>query len=150
MLWLHASCVADIVVYQAPCRARSSREERFGDTVTRLLIVDDHASFRQPLAFLMDREPGFVVVAQAGTLGEARQKLHGVDIALIDRDLPDGDGATLAHSLQMLNSRTRIVLLTGPGVHVEPSAAPATGAHVLHKSAALSEILGTTRRLAAN
>lgn len=118
--------------------------------MTRLLIVDDHASFRQPLALLMDREPGFVVVAQAGTLGEARQKLHDVDIALIDRDLPDGDGATLAAALHRLNPRTHVVLLTGLGVNGEPLVTQAPGAHVLDKSAALSDILGTTRSLAAN
>lgn len=125
-------------------------DEQFGDDVTRLLIVDDHAAFRQPLALLMDREPGFVVVAQASTLGEARQMLHDVDVALIDRDLPDGDGAALADALRVLNPRTRVLLLTGLGANGEHITAPAPGAHILRKSAALSEILGTTRSLAAN
>ncbi len=118
--------------------------------MTRLLIVDDHAAFRQPLALLMDREPGFVVVAQASTLDEARQKLHDVDIALIDRDLPDGDGASLADTLRTLNPDTRVLLLTGLGVNGEHIATPTPGAQILHKSAALSEILGTTRGLAAS
>lgn len=117
--------------------------------MTRLLIVDDHAAFRQPLALLMDREPGFVVVAQAGTLGEARHMLHDVDIALIDRDLPDGDGAALTDALHTLNPRTQVLLLTGLGANGEHITTPAPGAHTLHKSAALSEILGTTRGLAA-
>jgi DNA-binding NarL/FixJ family response regulator len=98
----------------------------------------------------MDREPGFVVVAQAGTLGEARQKLHDVDIALIDRDLPDGDGALLTDALRALNPRTRVLLLTGLSATGEPFTTPAPGAHTLHKSAALSEIVGTTRGLAAS
>jgi two-component system response regulator DesR len=120
-----------------------------GDVVTRLLLVDDHAAFRQPLALLMEREPGFVVT-QAGTLHEARQKLHGVDIALIDRDLPDGDGALLADTLRALNPHIRILLLADPGLNCEPKTAPAPDAHMLPKSASLSEILRITRDLAAD
>jgi DNA-binding NarL/FixJ family response regulator len=125
------------------------REEQFGERVTRLLIVDDHAAFRQPLALLMNREPGFVVVAQAGTLGEARQKLDGVDIALIDRDLPDGDGASLAETLRARNPGTRVLLLTGFEISSQVPGVTTLDAQTLDKSAALSEILGTTRSLVA-
>ena len=40
----------------------------------RILLVEDHASFRQTLAFVFDQEPEFEVVAQAGTLAEARRR----------------------------------------------------------------------------
>ncbi len=36
--------------------------------MNRVLLVDDHATFREPLSFMFDREPEFEVVAQAGSL----------------------------------------------------------------------------------
>ena len=39
---------------------------------TRILLVEDHASFRQALAFMFEREREFVVTGQAGSLAEAR------------------------------------------------------------------------------
>ena len=44
---------------------------------TRILLVEDHASFRQALAFMFEREPEFAVVGQVGSLAEARQFLNG-------------------------------------------------------------------------
>ena len=60
--------------------------------MSRVLLVDDHATFREPLAFMFDREPEFEVVAQAGSLEEALGVLEGIDFAVVDLDLPDGDG----------------------------------------------------------
>ena len=54
----------------------------------RVLLIDDHASFRQPLAFMMNLEPDMQVVAQAGSLAEARRVLKDVDVAVVDLDLP--------------------------------------------------------------
>ena len=39
----------------------------------RVLLVEDHASFRQALAFMLEREPGFEVAGQVGSLSEARE-----------------------------------------------------------------------------
>ncbi len=33
----------------------------------RVLLIDDHAAFREPLSFMFDREPEFEVVGQAGS-----------------------------------------------------------------------------------
>ena len=64
--------------------------------MNRVLLVEDHATFREPLAFMFGREPEFEVVAQAGSLAEARGMLGGIDLAVVDMDLPDGDGEVLA------------------------------------------------------
>ena len=59
--------------------------------MNRVLLVDDHATFREPLSFMFDRESEFEVVEQAGSLEEARRKLEGIDLAVVDLNLPDGD-----------------------------------------------------------
>ena len=62
----------------------------------RILVVDDNASFREAFSRALDYQPDFEVVAQAGSLSEAREnKLEGIDVALLDRGLPDGDGLEL-------------------------------------------------------
>jgi hypothetical protein len=44
--------------------------------IVRIILVEDHAAFRQALAFLRGHEPDLEVVAQAGSLAQARQMLH--------------------------------------------------------------------------
>jgi hypothetical protein len=44
--------------------------------IVRIMLVKDHLSFRQALAFLRGHEPDLEVVAQAGSLAQARQMLH--------------------------------------------------------------------------
>ena len=43
---------------------------------TRILLVEDHASFRQALAFMFAREGEFAVAGQTGSLAEARAFLR--------------------------------------------------------------------------
>src|SRR6478672_9571000 len=60
----------------------------------RLLVVDDHEIVRQGLVALLDRRPGFEVVAQAGSVAESidQARLHEPDIVVMDVRLPDGSG----------------------------------------------------------
>lgn len=60
------------------------------ETHIRVLIVDDHALFRQGLARLLDGEPGFEVVGQCATVEEAVQaaSTSRPDVVLLDVDLP--------------------------------------------------------------
>ena len=78
----------------------------------RLLLVDDHHSSRTPLAMVLDREPDLRVVAQAGSLAEAREAIEHldgeVDLALLDLDLPDGTGTDLIGDLRAANPRSRL------------------------------------------
>jgi two-component system nitrate/nitrite response regulator NarL len=60
------------------------------ETNIRVLIVDDHALFRQGLARLLDGEPGFKVVGQCSTVDEAAQAActSRPHVVLLDVDLP--------------------------------------------------------------
>ena len=72
----------------------------------RILLVEDHASFRQTLAYVFDQQPDFQVVAQAGSLAEARRTMDGsetADLGVIDLSLPDGEGTDLIAELREAN-----------------------------------------------
>jgi two-component system nitrate/nitrite response regulator NarL len=119
--------------------------------VTRILLVEDHSSFRQALAFVLEAEPEFVVAAQAGTIAGAHEALAesgGVDIAVVDLGLPDGDGVDLIRELSD-TSITTLVLSASPDPIWFAEAVEASAAGVLDKVAALSEIVGAVRRLRA-
>ena len=116
----------------------------------RILIVEDHASFRQTLAFVFDQEPGFEVVGQAGTLAEARRTMDGceVDLGIIDLSLPDGEGTDLIEELREANPDFAALVLTASLDRMEHARAVEAGATgVLHKSADVDAILDATRRV---
>jgi two-component system nitrate/nitrite response regulator NarL len=118
----------------------------------RLLLVEDHASFRQTLALVFDQEPDFEVVAQAGSVAEARRVMRGreADLGVIDLALPDGAGVELIEELREANPLFAALVLTASLDRAEHARAIEAGAAgVLHKSADVDEIMDTTRRLAA-
>jgi DNA-binding NarL/FixJ family response regulator len=115
--------------------------------VTDLLLVDDHAAFRQALAFMLDREPDFTVVAQAGTAAEADAVDRGWEVALADLGLPDGGGAPL---VERLADRGAVVVLTASSSAGEHAAAYEAGAAgVVSKAAAMSDIIDAVRTVAS-
>jgi DNA-binding NarL/FixJ family response regulator len=82
-----------------------------------ILLVEDHAAFRQALAFLLSREPELEVVAQAGSLAEAREEIEALpderlDVAVLDIGLPDGDGRELFGRLRRSNPGISVVVLS--------------------------------------
>ena len=115
----------------------------------RVLLVDDHAAFREPLAFMFEREAGFEVVAEAGSLDEARRLLEGVDLAVIDLDLPDGDGTELIGELRAANPRAMVLVLTA-SIEREAyaRAVEAGAAGVLHKAVRVKDVIEAALRLA--
>lgn len=68
-------------------------------TPIRLLLVDDEAALRQPLAEYLTRQ-GFAV-SQAASANEARELLRGEtpDLALLDIMMPGEDGLSLCRHL---------------------------------------------------
>ena len=128
-------------------------ENHTQENSTRILLVEDHASFRQALAFMFEREEEFVVSGQAGSLAEARALLRKlpdeVDVAVVDLALPDGDGYGLIEELSFRPGVLTLVL----SASLEPArfarAVEAGASGVLHKSAAIGEIVDAVRRLRA-
>jgi CheY-like chemotaxis protein len=71
----------------------------------RILLVEDNAHFREDFARALQRALAAdrleVVFVEAGSLAEARARLRegGLDAALIDVRLPDGDGLEFVREL---------------------------------------------------
>jgi DNA-binding NarL/FixJ family response regulator len=80
----------------------------------RLLVVDDHEVVRQGLVALLDRRPGFQVVAEAGTVEESisQARLHLPDIVVMDVRLPDGSGVEACRAIRAELPETRVIMLT--------------------------------------
>jgi DNA-binding NarL/FixJ family response regulator len=117
----------------------------------RVALIDDHASFRGALAFMLDHEEDLTVVAQAGSVAEAKAALSGVpiDVALIDLDLPDGHGLDLLPILHGHTPQVAVVILSGSIHPNSPALAVDAGAvGFLHKAVGTPEIAAAIRHVA--
>jgi len=119
-----------------------------------VMIVDDHDTFREPLAFMLERESDLTVVAQPRSLAEAREVLEGaelaVDVAIVDLNLPDGSGTDLIKELRAYRPRTKTLVLSAMSEQRDlAEAIEASAAGVMHKSVPMSDLVEAVRRLAA-
>ena len=95
----------------------------------RILVVDDRVDFRLAFASLLEGEPDLKVVAQAGSLAQARTMLEGgIDVALIDRGLPDGDGLKLMGDLRAVNPGAKVFVISSTMEMLHPADAIEAGA----------------------
>jgi DNA-binding NarL/FixJ family response regulator len=97
------------VGFSLPRRPRAPAN--IGGMSSHVLLVDDDDGFRA-LARRMLEALGLVVVAEAGTVAAAMSAAHALEpsAALVDVDLPDGNGVALAHALVALPFGPRVVL----------------------------------------
>jgi DNA-binding NarL/FixJ family response regulator len=82
-------------------------------TLTRVLIVDDHPSFRSTARALLQSE-GYEVVGEAenGVAALRRATELRPDVVLLDVQLPDFDGFEVAARLTSMNGNAPAVVLT--------------------------------------
>ncbi len=79
-----------------------------------LLVVDDHEVVRQGLSAMLDRRPGFQVVAEAANVAEALDAARRFqpDLVVMDVRLPDGSGIEACREIRAELPETRVVMLT--------------------------------------
>jgi len=116
----------------------------------RVMIVEDHADFRDLMEVLLGRQPDIDLLAQAGSLAEAR--LHTarfeLDVAVVDLGLPDGSGADLIADLRRDGKAVRVLVLSASLDPEGIEKARSAGADViLDKLTPVGEVLATVRRL---
>jgi two-component system, NarL family, nitrate/nitrite response regulator NarL len=80
----------------------------------RIMLIDDHALFRESLVRLLEAEPDFHVVAHCATVAEARRLLNrtAVDVILLDYDLGEEFGTDLLQELRTQENSSRILMVT--------------------------------------
>jgi len=81
---------------------------------TRLLLIDDHALFRESLSRLLQAEPGFEVVADCSSVAEGLRIMESreIDIVLLDIDLGQERGTDLLETLQAKRFKGKVLLVT--------------------------------------
>jgi DNA-binding NarL/FixJ family response regulator len=91
-------------------------------TRIRLLLVDDHLLFRQGLARLLTSEPDFQVVAECGTVSEARAIVErcSIDVVLLDFDLGEADSGGFISGLREGGHEAKVLMVTA-GMPAEES-----------------------------
>jgi two-component system nitrate/nitrite response regulator NarL len=80
----------------------------------RLLLIDDHALFRESVSRLLQAERGFEVVADcsSGTDALRIMKSREIDIVLLDLDLGKEKGADVLESLRAERFQGKVLLVT--------------------------------------
>ena len=116
-----------------------------------IVIADDHAVVRSGLRMLLDAEPGFSVVADAGTVHEAREAVeqHHPTVLILDLHMPGDTSLSAMPALRRTAPDTAIVVLTmqeDPAFARGAMAAGASG-YVL-KEAADTELVTAIRTVA--
>jgi DNA-binding NarL/FixJ family response regulator len=84
----------------------------------RVLIIDDHASFRSVARELLERR-GFAVVAEADCAISGLEAAERVapEAVLLDVRLPDGDGFDVCHALTRRDPELAVLLVSADEPH---------------------------------
>ena len=81
---------------------------------TRILVVDDHTLFRRGLTALLQRDPQFEVVGDAGDASQAQRRAEELkpDLILLDIHLPGVNGIDALPALLAAVPGVRVLMLT--------------------------------------
>lgn len=80
----------------------------------RVFLLDDHEIVRRGLRELLDGEDDLLVVGEAGTEAEALSRIPPTkpDVAILDVQLPDGDGIEVCRTVRSRHENIACLMLT--------------------------------------
>jgi DNA-binding NarL/FixJ family response regulator len=80
----------------------------------RVLVADDHTVVREGIRYVLEREPGFEIVAEAGSGSDvvALAEQCRPDVAVLDISMPGESGIQVAARLRQRLPETRILILS--------------------------------------
>jgi two-component system catabolic regulation response regulator CreB len=121
----------------------------------RILLVEDNGEFRRvftrALELALSAEQVEVTFVESGTLADARERLleGGLDAALIDVTLPDGNGLDLVREINdgLTDSIPTLVLTAGLDHSVAARAVEAGAQGAQSKSVSMTETVEAIKRL---
>jgi two-component system, NarL family, response regulator NreC len=114
----------------------------------RIVLADDHAVVRSALRLLLEAEPDFEVVAEAGDAETATRYVlgHKPDVLVLDLNMPGESGLSAIPRLRSQSPGTQIVVLTMQGETAFAREAMQAGARAyVLKDAAESELVQAVR-----
>ena len=79
--------------------------------MTKILVVEDEASFSEALEFLLGKEGFSVVTAENGADALKKFDQGGIDLVLLDLMIPEISGTEVCRQIRS-KSRTPIIMLT--------------------------------------
>jgi DNA-binding NarL/FixJ family response regulator len=137
-----------------PERAETSHatHETSQSRALRIMLADDHALLRQSLASMLETNPDYVVVAQAGDGESALTKALAVqpDVLLLDLNMPGKGGLDILPTLRREAPDIKVIVLTGRDEDAYIIRALRSGAHgYLLKSSEESELMEGVRKVMA-
>jgi two-component system response regulator RegX3 len=86
--------------------------------MTKILVVEDEASFSDALSYLLGREDFEVIVAESGTAAITEFERQGADLILLDLMLPGLSGTEVCRQIRA-KSQVPIIMLTAKDGEVD-------------------------------
>lgn len=120
-------------------------------SAVRLLLVDDHALFREGIARLLAAEPEFEVRGRAGSIKEAQAALGAApfDVVILDVDLGQERGLDLMPELRRSHPGVKVLLVTaGVSDREAIQYIQAGAAGIFHKTRPPEELCEAVRSVA--
>ncbi|HLZ68771.1 MAG TPA: response regulator transcription factor [Dehalococcoidia bacterium] len=120
-------------------------------TPLRIVLADDHAVLRAGLRALLEDEPDFAIVGEAGNGAEAVTLVERrrPDVVVMDLDMPELDGLEATRRISAAGLSTKVLVLT---MHDEEAhilkVLEAGGSGYVLKSAAERELMQAIRTVA--
>ena len=118
----------------------------------RIAVADDHPVVREGLVAMLETQPDFAVVGQAGTGAEALALVaaEAPDVLLLDLEMPGMDGVAVLRALGGAERPVRAIVFTVFDTDDRILAAVAAGAAgYLLKGAPRAEVFAAVRTVAA-
>jgi two-component system nitrate/nitrite response regulator NarL len=126
--------------------------EAISTQVINILLVDDHAMFRQGLARVLEKEPGFKVVGQFGASSDALEALTESDATVVLLDVDLGNDRALDFVLECRKSGYKgkvLVVTAGTSGQEAVQLVQAGVAGILHKHHSTEDLCDTIRQVVA-
>lgn len=98
------------------CAARqpTTTDENGHPPTVRVLVVDDHQTFADLLAWSLESVPGIECVGTASTAAEALQQVEDLDpsVVVMDIQMPGTDGLAVTRQLRRTSPQTAVAVVT--------------------------------------
>ncbi|HTV01668.1 MAG TPA: response regulator transcription factor [Luteitalea sp.] len=118
----------------------------------RVILVDDHALVRQGFRRILEEDPGFSVVGEAGSAqdGVALARQAKPDVVLMDMSMPDANGIHAAREILRDRPETKILVLSmySDGQYVRSALDAGVSGYIL-KSALETDLTRAVRAVAS-